>query len=69
MSELRVIGVDGLPELRRGDDLAALIADAFERQGAPLADGDVALRRAEGRLEGRGSRGRARGRRAVRARA
>jgi coenzyme F420-0:L-glutamate ligase/coenzyme F420-1:gamma-L-glutamate ligase len=55
MSELRVIGVDGLPELRRGDDLASLIADAFERQGAPLEDGDVlcVAQKAVSKVEGR----------------
>jgi coenzyme F420-0:L-glutamate ligase/coenzyme F420-1:gamma-L-glutamate ligase len=55
VSELRVIGVDGLPELRRGDDLASLIADALERQGALLADGDVlcVAQKAVSKVEGR----------------
>ena len=35
---LEVFGVDGLPEVRRGDDLAGMIADAVE-----LADGDVVV--------------------------
>ena len=35
---LEVFGVEGLPEIGRGDDLAGLIADAVE-----LADGDVVV--------------------------
>ena len=38
MSRLEVFGVEGLPEVRRGDDLAGMIADAVE-----LADGDVVV--------------------------
>ena len=51
MSELRVIPVHGIPEVRPGDDLASLIADA-----ADLADGDVlvvaqkVVSKAEGRV-------------------
>ena len=51
MSDLRVLPVRGLPEIRAGDDLAALIADA-----EPLEDGDVvvvahkAVSKAEGRV-------------------
>jgi coenzyme F420-0:L-glutamate ligase/coenzyme F420-1:gamma-L-glutamate ligase len=41
VSELRVVGVEGLPEVARGDDLAGLLATAFAAQGVPLADGDV----------------------------
>jgi coenzyme F420-0:L-glutamate ligase/coenzyme F420-1:gamma-L-glutamate ligase len=41
VTELRVVGVDGLPELGHGDDLATLVASALERQGMPLEDGDV----------------------------
>jgi coenzyme F420-0:L-glutamate ligase/coenzyme F420-1:gamma-L-glutamate ligase len=36
-----VIGVEGLPEIARGDDLARLIADAADRQGTPLARHDL----------------------------
>jgi coenzyme F420-0:L-glutamate ligase / coenzyme F420-1:gamma-L-glutamate ligase len=36
-----VIGVAGLPEIARGDDLGALIADAARAQGTPLAAGDL----------------------------
>ena len=51
MSEYRVIGVEGLPEIAEGDDLAPLIAGAVE-----LEDGDVvvvaqkAVSKAEGRV-------------------
>ena len=51
MTELRVIPVDGLPEIRAGDDLGRLIADA-----AALEDGDIvvvaqkAVSKAEGRV-------------------
>ena len=36
-----VFGVEGLPEIQPGADLAALIADACARQRTPLAVGDV----------------------------
>jgi coenzyme F420-0:L-glutamate ligase/coenzyme F420-1:gamma-L-glutamate ligase len=36
-----VIGVTGIGEVRRGDDVARLIADAAAAQGTPLASGDV----------------------------
>ena len=51
MSELRIIPVDGIPEVREGDDLAGLIAGA-----AQLEDGDVvvvahkAVSKSEGRV-------------------
>ena len=51
MSEYRVIGVEGLPEIGEGDDLGSLIAAAVE-----LEDGDVvvvaqkAVSKAEGRV-------------------
>ena len=54
--ELRVIGLEGLPEFAPGDDLAALILEAAERQGSPLASGDVlvvtqkVVSKAEGRV-------------------
>src|SRR3989304_3337547 len=41
--ELRVIGVGGLPEVRPGDALAALLAEAAARQGTPLEAGDVVV--------------------------
>ena len=51
MTEIRVFGVEGLPEVREGEDLGALIAGAVE-----LADGDVVVvaqkvvSKAEGRV-------------------
>ena len=51
MTELRIVPVSGLPEVREGDDVAALIADAAE-----LQDGDVVVvahkivSKAEGRV-------------------
>nr|WP_110049877.1 coenzyme F420-0:L-glutamate ligase [Nocardiopsis sp. L17-MgMaSL7] len=41
MGELRVRGLPGIPEVRAGDDLAALIAGAVAASGQPLVDGDV----------------------------
>nr|WP_218909080.1 coenzyme F420-0:L-glutamate ligase [Nocardiopsis sinuspersici] len=38
---MRVRGLVGIPEVRPGDDLAALVSDAAEASGTPLADGDV----------------------------
>jgi coenzyme F420-0:L-glutamate ligase/coenzyme F420-1:gamma-L-glutamate ligase len=51
-----VIGVEGLPEIRRGDDLGRLIVDAARRQATPLAAGDIlvvsqkVVSKAEGRV-------------------
>lgn len=39
--EIRIIPLPGLPEVRPGDDLPAMIADAVERRGLTLQDGDV----------------------------
>ena len=56
MSELRIIPVPGVPEVRPGDDLAALLAEALERAGG-LEEGDVVVvahkvvSKAEGRVE------------------
>jgi coenzyme F420-0:L-glutamate ligase / coenzyme F420-1:gamma-L-glutamate ligase len=56
MGELRVIALTGIPEVGRGDDLAAMLGDALERVGG-LEDGDVVVvaqkvvSKAEGRLE------------------
>ncbi|MFE6304021.1 coenzyme F420-0:L-glutamate ligase [Nocardiopsis sp. NPDC057823] len=55
-SDVRVRGLAGLPEVGAGADLVALIADAVEASGEPLADGDVLVvtskivAKAEGRL-------------------
>jgi len=54
--EVRVIGIAGIPEVRPGDDLAALILDAARRQDTLPIDGDVlvvtqkVVSKAEGRV-------------------
>jgi coenzyme F420-0:L-glutamate ligase/coenzyme F420-1:gamma-L-glutamate ligase len=51
-----VIGVEGMPEISAGDDLARLIVLAAERQGTPLEAGDLLVisqkivSKAEGRI-------------------
>jgi coenzyme F420-0:L-glutamate ligase / coenzyme F420-1:gamma-L-glutamate ligase len=51
-----VLGIRGIPEVRPGDDLAALTLDAASAQGTPLATGDVTVvsqkvvSKAEGRM-------------------
>ncbi len=55
-AELRLMALPGLPEVRPGDDLAALIWEAARTGGAGLEDGDVlvvtqkVVSKAEGRL-------------------
>ncbi|HSE95631.1 MAG TPA: coenzyme F420-0:L-glutamate ligase [Methylomirabilota bacterium] len=55
-SWLEAWGLHGLPEIRPGDDLGALVVQAAERQGTPLAEGDVlvvsqkVVSKAEGRI-------------------
>lgn len=41
MSCVQVIGVKGLPIVKKGDDLAGLICKAAEKQRTPIEDGDV----------------------------
>jgi coenzyme F420-0:L-glutamate ligase / coenzyme F420-1:gamma-L-glutamate ligase len=55
MTVLELVGVEGIGELRAGDDLARLLGDAFEAQGWPLADGDVLCiaQKAVSKVEGR----------------
>jgi coenzyme F420-0:L-glutamate ligase/coenzyme F420-1:gamma-L-glutamate ligase len=51
MGELRVIPVEGLPEVAEGDDLAALLADAAELEnGDVLVVAQKAVSKAEGRV-------------------
>jgi coenzyme F420-0:L-glutamate ligase/coenzyme F420-1:gamma-L-glutamate ligase len=56
MSEVRAFALGGLPEVRPGDDLAALVAAAATAPAAALADGDVlciahkVVSKAEGRV-------------------
>jgi coenzyme F420-0:L-glutamate ligase/coenzyme F420-1:gamma-L-glutamate ligase len=55
VSSLRLVGVEGIGELRPGDDLASILAEAFERQGVGLEDGDVLCiaQKAVSKVEGR----------------
>jgi len=54
--EVRIIGLEGLPEITPGIDLAAVITEAAQAQGIVLASGDVLVvtqkivSKAEGRL-------------------
>jgi coenzyme F420-0:L-glutamate ligase/coenzyme F420-1:gamma-L-glutamate ligase len=41
MSRVQIIGVRGLPIVKKRDDLAKLICIAAERQGTPIEDGDI----------------------------
>jgi coenzyme F420-0:L-glutamate ligase / coenzyme F420-1:gamma-L-glutamate ligase len=52
--ELRVIGLEGIPELEAGDDLGLLLAEACERAGG-LQHGDVVVvaQKAVSKTEGR----------------
>jgi len=56
MPRFEVIGIEGIAEVRPGDDLAGLLLDAAVRQGTPPAAGDVLVvgqkivSKAEGRL-------------------
>ena len=55
-AEVRLIGIEDLPEVHPGDDLAALILDAAGRQEFAFEDGDVVVvtqkvvSKAEGRI-------------------
>ncbi len=54
--EVRVIGVQGMPEIKPGDDLSSLLIDAAQEQGTPIEVGDVVVvtqkvvSKAEGRV-------------------
>jgi coenzyme F420-0:L-glutamate ligase/coenzyme F420-1:gamma-L-glutamate ligase len=43
MARLQVVGVEGLPEIEPGDDLAQQIADAARAGGDPLVDRDIVV--------------------------
>jgi coenzyme F420-0:L-glutamate ligase/coenzyme F420-1:gamma-L-glutamate ligase len=43
VSRLTVVGIEGLPEIVAGDDIAALVHSAAIVQGDDLADGDVVV--------------------------
>lgn len=53
---LTIVPITGVPEIRPGDELAELLADAASDQGTPLVDGDCVVvtqkivSKAEGRL-------------------
>src|SRR3990170_8336566 len=38
---VEIIGVEGLPIIKEGDDLAKLICEAVRRQGNSIQDGDI----------------------------
>jgi coenzyme F420-0:L-glutamate ligase/coenzyme F420-1:gamma-L-glutamate ligase len=42
-TSVTVSGIEGIPEIRPGDELARLIAEAARAQGTPLRDGDVLI--------------------------
>jgi coenzyme F420-0:L-glutamate ligase/coenzyme F420-1:gamma-L-glutamate ligase len=54
--EIRVIGIQGMPEVKAGDNLSAQIMDAAEAQGTAIESGDVlvvtqkVVSKAEGRV-------------------
>src|SRR5262245_17542391 len=56
VAEMRLFGLDGVPEVRPGDDLGVLIGDAIERSAVGLLAGDIVVvthkivSKAEGRL-------------------
>lgn len=52
---ITIIPVRGIPEVREGDELAHLIADAAAAEGTPLADGDcvVVTQKVVSKVEGR----------------
>ena len=41
--EIRIIGIDGMPEVAPGDDLASLIADGIAASGEQLQSGDIVV--------------------------
>ena len=55
-AEVRIIAIEGMPEVRPGDDLTALILDAARDQGLAFEEGDVlvvtqkVVSKAEGRI-------------------
>ena len=55
-AQISVIGIEGMPEARPGDDLAGQIINSAQAQGTPVATGDVLVvtqkivSKAEGRV-------------------
>ena len=56
MATIQIFGVEGLPEIEPGADLAAMIHAGAITQGEPLADGDVVIVTSQivSKAEGRG---------------
>lgn len=56
MNAVQIIGIEGLPIIKTGDNLAELICNAAKKQGTPIQDGDiivithVVVSRAEGSI-------------------
>lgn len=56
MAEVRIITIEGIPEVHPGDDLAALIIESVRAQGLAFEDGDIVVvtqkvvSKAEGRI-------------------
>jgi len=56
MKIVQIIGIEGLPIIKTGDNIAKLICDAAERQGTPIQNGDILVvthiivSRAEGKV-------------------
>ena len=56
MNVAQIIGIEGLPIIKTGDNLAELVCKAAEKQGIPVRDGDilvvthVIVSRAEGKI-------------------
>ena len=56
MNDVRIIGIEGLPIIKTGDNLPELICDAAEKQNTPIQNGDilvvthVIVSRAEGKV-------------------
>lgn len=39
--EIRLIGIEGIPEVKKGDDVARLMLSCAQQQGTPLSDDDI----------------------------
>lgn len=56
MGMIQIIGINGLPIVKEGDNLAKLICESAEKQGTPIRDGDILVvthvvaSRAEGKI-------------------
>jgi coenzyme F420-0:L-glutamate ligase/coenzyme F420-1:gamma-L-glutamate ligase len=41
--KIEIIGIEGIPEIKKGDDLGKIIYDAAEKQKTPLREGDILI--------------------------